>query len=38
MHYCGIPEAELHLLYDVMASAEVRDGYLAEAEKLGQRF
>ena len=38
MHYCGIPEAELHILYDVMASAEVRSGYLAEAETLGKRF
>lgn len=38
IHYCGIPEAELHLLYDVMAGAETRTGYLDEAERLGKRF
>jgi len=38
MHYCGIAQAELHLLYDVMASAEIRAAHLATAEKLGKSF
>lgn len=38
MHYCGIEDAKLHLLYDMMASAEIRATYLAEVEELGRSF
>lgn len=38
MHYCGIEDAALHLLYDVMESPERRAAYLATAESLGERF
>jgi len=38
MHYCGITEAELHLLYDVMADAPTRAAHLAKVEELGRRF
>jgi NAD(P)H dehydrogenase (quinone) len=35
MHYCGIPEAELRLLYDVMDGEEVRRDAIAAARRLG---
>ena len=38
MNYCGIPEAELRLLYDVTdaAGAERRQGQLREVRALGR--
>jgi NAD(P)H dehydrogenase (quinone) len=38
MHYCGIPKAELKLLYDVMAGAEARVGLLQEVREMGERW
>ncbi|MCB1377557.1 MAG: NAD(P)H oxidoreductase [Alphaproteobacteria bacterium] len=38
MQYCGIPEARLELLYDVMAGAEVRDQQLARVRALGASY
>ena len=38
MNYCGIANAGMELLYDVMDTAEIRAGYLAQARKLGETF
>ncbi len=38
MEYCGIPESELHLLYDIMGSAEIRRDALATARRLGAEY
>lgn len=35
VHYCGIPEAHLELLYDVEAGPEARAAHLARARHLG---
>jgi NAD(P)H dehydrogenase (quinone) len=38
MNYCGIPAAELELMFDVMDTPEIRAGHLARARKLGESF
>ena len=38
MEYCGIPESELHLLFDVLDDREARDRHLATARQLGERY
>ena len=38
MNYCGIPAAELELMFDVMDTPEIRAGHLARAGKLGEAF
>jgi hypothetical protein len=38
MHYCGIPEAEMRLLYDVMDGAEIRRERIAAARQLGATY
>lgn len=38
MAYCGIPESELHLFYDVMGSDAIRRGHLETARQLGKEF
>jgi NAD(P)H dehydrogenase (quinone) len=38
MNYCGIPAAELELMFDVMDTPEIRAGHLAQARKLGEAF
>ena len=38
LKYCGAPDADLRLLYDVLESEEVRRGCLAEARRLGREF
>jgi NAD(P)H dehydrogenase (quinone) len=35
MEYCGIPRAELALLYDVMGGAAARQGHLETVRALG---
>jgi NAD(P)H dehydrogenase (quinone) len=36
MEYCGTPESELHLLFDVLDDGQARDRYLAQARELGR--
>lgn len=38
MEYCGIPEAELHLLFDVLADEPTKQAHLARARKLGETW
>jgi NAD(P)H dehydrogenase (quinone) len=38
MEYCGIPESELHLLFDALDDREARDRHLATARQLGERY
>jgi NAD(P)H dehydrogenase (quinone) len=38
MAYCGIPESELHLLFDVLDGAEGRSQHLAKARELGESY
>jgi hypothetical protein len=38
MSYCGIPESELHLLYDVMDGDANRREHLATARRLGAEY
>jgi hypothetical protein len=38
MEYCGIPESELHLLFDVLDDGEARDRHLARARELGESY
>ena len=38
MNYCGIPAAELELMFDVMDTPKIRAGHLARARKLGEAF
>lgn len=38
MAYCGIPDSELHLIYDVMKDEEIRRNGLASAKELGLTF
>jgi NAD(P)H dehydrogenase (quinone) len=38
MEYCGIPESELHLLFDALDDREARDRHLAKARQLGERY
>jgi NAD(P)H dehydrogenase (quinone) len=36
--YCGIPQAELHLLFGALGQASVRQRHLAAAHELGQSY
>ena len=38
MNYCGIENAELKLLYDVLETPEIRNAILDEARQLGRAF
>jgi NAD(P)H dehydrogenase (quinone) len=38
MEYCGIPESELHLLFDVLDDREARSRHLARVRELGERI
>ena len=38
MDYCGIPEARLELLYDVMAGPETRKEQLSRVRDLGATY
>jgi len=38
MEYCGIPDSELHLLFDVLDNSEARERHLARARHLGQSY
>jgi hypothetical protein len=38
MEYCGIPESELHLLFDVLDDPEARNPQLARARELGESY
>jgi NAD(P)H dehydrogenase (quinone) len=38
MEYCGIPESELHLLFDVLDDREARNRHLATARELGESY
>lgn len=38
MHYCGIPETRLELLYDVMEGPETRAAQLARVRELGETY
>lgn len=38
MEYCGIPESELHLLFDVLDDREERNRHLARARELGESY
>jgi hypothetical protein len=38
MEYCGIPESELHLLFDVLDDREARNRHLAQARHLGESY
>lgn len=38
MEYCGIPESELHLLFDVLDDRAARDRHLATARRLGEAY
>lgn len=38
MEYCGIAEAELHLLFDVLADEPTRHAHLSRARKLGETW
>lgn len=38
MNYCGIPEAELRILYDVEDGAEIRAAHLATARSLAATY
>jgi len=38
MAYCGIPESELHLLFDVLDDRETRERHLATARELGASY
>jgi NAD(P)H dehydrogenase (quinone) len=38
MEYCGIPESELHLLFDVLDDRAARDHHLAKARNLGESY
>lgn len=38
MDYCGIPEAELHLLFGVLDDDETRRRHLATARQLGETY
>ena len=38
MEYCGIPESELHLLFDVLDDREVRSRNLERARELGESY
>lgn len=38
MDYCGIPDSELHLLYDVLAGDAVRQEALATVRRLGAAY
>jgi NAD(P)H dehydrogenase (quinone) len=38
MAYCGIPQAELHLLFGALGEASVRERHLATARGLGESY
>ena len=38
MEYCGIPESELHLLFDVLDDREARNRHLARVRALGESY
>lgn len=38
MEYCGIPESELHLLFDVLDDREARNRHLARVRDLGEVY
>ena len=38
MEYCGIPDSELHLLFDVLDDRAARDRHLAMARELGESY
>ena len=38
MEYCGIPESELHLMFDVLDDRAARDRHLARARQLGESY
>ena len=38
MGYCGIPKAELHLLFGALGDASVRERHLATARTLGEAY
>ena len=38
MEYCGIPNCELHLLFDVLDDRAARDRHLATARELGKSY
>ena len=38
MEYCGIPESELHLLFDVLDGTEARTRHLAKVRELGESY
>jgi NAD(P)H dehydrogenase (quinone) len=38
MEYCGIPESELHLLFDALDDREARARHLAKARQLGETY
>ena len=38
MEYCGIPESELHLLFDALDDGEARGRHLATARQLGETY
>lgn len=38
MEYCGIPDSELHLLFDVLDDRAARERHLAKARELGESY
>lgn len=38
MEYCGIPDSELHLLFDVLDDRAARERHLARARDLGESY
>jgi NAD(P)H dehydrogenase (quinone) len=38
IHYCGIPEGRLELLYDVMADEQTRNAHFQQARELGRTY
>ena len=38
MAYCGIPEAELHLLFGALGDGSVRERHLGTAHNLGESY
>ncbi len=38
MHYCGIADARLHMLYDTLDDDATRVALIARAQELGKTF